>query len=57
MRLGSTSIVPRVRREGEQKVSFDYQPVLKGELVELRPLRSEDYDDLYSIAADPLMWE
>ncbi len=38
-------------------MSFDYQPVLKGELVELRPLRSEDYDDLYSIAADPLMWE
>ena len=38
-------------------MSFDYQPVLKGEVVELRPLRSEDYDDLYSIAADPLMWE
>ena len=38
-------------------MSFDYQPVLKGELVELRPLRSEDYDDLYSTAADPLMWE
>ena len=38
-------------------MSFDHQPVLKGELVELRPLRTEDYDDLYSIAADPLMWE
>jgi len=38
-------------------VSFDYQPVLKGDLVELRPLRSEDYDDLYAIAADPLIWE
>ncbi len=36
---------------------FDCQPVLKGELVELRPLRSEDYDDLYSVAADPLIWE
>ncbi len=36
---------------------FDYQPVLKGELVELRPLRSEDYDALYSVAADPLIWE
>ncbi len=38
-------------------MSFDYQPVLKGDLVELRPLRSEDYDDLYAIAADPLVWE
>lgn len=38
-------------------VSFDYQPVLKSELVELRPLRAEDYDDLYAVAADPLIWE
>jgi RimJ/RimL family protein N-acetyltransferase len=38
-------------------VSFDYQPVLKGELVELRPLRAEDYDALYAVAADPLVWE
>jgi RimJ/RimL family protein N-acetyltransferase len=38
-------------------VSFDYQPVLKGDLVELRPLRSEDHDDLYAVAADPLIWE
>jgi RimJ/RimL family protein N-acetyltransferase len=38
-------------------VSFDYQPVLKGELVELKPLRAADYDDLYAVAADPLVWE
>ncbi len=38
-------------------MSFDYQPVLKGELLELRPLRSEDYGDLYAVAADPLIWE
>jgi RimJ/RimL family protein N-acetyltransferase len=38
-------------------VSFDYQPVLKGQLVELRPLRAEDYDELYAVAADPLIWE
>ncbi|MBI3261888.1 MAG: GNAT family N-acetyltransferase [Acidobacteria bacterium] len=38
-------------------MSFDCQPVLKGDLVELRPLRPEDYDDLYAIAADPLIWE
>ncbi len=38
-------------------MSFDYQPVLKGELLELRPLRSENYGDLYAVAADPLIWE
>ena len=36
---------------------FDYQPILKGDLVELRPLSSEDYDDLYAVAADPLIWK
>lgn len=36
---------------------FDSQPVLRGELVELRPLRPEDYDDLYAVAADPLIWQ
>src|SRR5437773_3848796 len=36
---------------------FDPQPVLKGELLELRPLRAEDFRDLYAVAADPLIWE
>lgn len=38
-------------------MSFDLQPVLKGELLELRPLRAEDFGDLYTVAADPLIWE
>ena len=37
--------------------SFDYQPTLKGDLIELRPLSPEDYDDLYAVASDPLIWE
>jgi N-acetyltransferase len=36
---------------------FDLQPVLKGQLLELRPLRTDDYPDLYAVAADPLIWE
>ena len=36
---------------------FDLQPNLKGKLVELRPLRAEDYPDLYAVASDPLIWE
>ena len=38
-------------------MSFDYRPVLIGELIELRPLRPDDFHDLYAVAADPLMWE
>ena len=38
-------------------MSFDYQPVLHGDLVTLRPLLPSDYDALYSVAADPLIWE
>jgi RimJ/RimL family protein N-acetyltransferase len=36
---------------------FDLQPVLKGELLELRPLHEEDFSDLYAVASDPLIWE
>src|SRR6476620_1300241 len=36
---------------------FDLQPTLKGNLLELRPLRPEDFDDLYAVASDPLIWE
>jgi len=38
-------------------VPFDRQPVLRGELLELRPLRSNDFDALFRVAADPLIWE
>ena len=36
---------------------FDLQPILEGRLLELRPLRSDDFQDLYAVAADPLIWE
>jgi N-acetyltransferase len=36
---------------------FDLQPTLRGELVEVRPLRQDDYDELYVVASDPLVWE
>jgi RimJ/RimL family protein N-acetyltransferase len=38
-------------------MAFDLQPWLKGDLLELRPLRAEDFRDLYAVAADPLIWE
>ena len=36
---------------------FELQPTLLGTLIELRPLRPDDYDALYSAAKDPLIWE
>ncbi len=38
-------------------MSFDLQPHLKSELIELRPLTPEDWDDLFAVASDPLIWE
>ena len=38
-------------------VGFDLQLHLKGELIELRPLIPEDWDELFAVACDPLIWE
>jgi RimJ/RimL family protein N-acetyltransferase len=36
---------------------FDLQPTLTGQLLELRPLRPEDFPALFTVASDPLIWE
>ena len=38
-------------------MTFDLQPTLKGDHVELRPLCDDDFRVLYSVASDPLIWE
>ena len=38
-------------------MTFDYQPTLENALVALRPLQASDYDALYAVACDPLIWE
>jgi len=35
----------------------ELQPSLKGDLIELRPIREEDFDELFECAADPKIWE
>jgi len=40
-----------------EKEVIDLQPTLKGELIDLRPLRPGDFEDLFSAANDPLIWE
>ena len=36
---------------------FELQPTLKGALLALRPLEPGDFDALYAVASDPLIWE
>ena len=36
---------------------FDLQPHLKGEPIELRPLTPNDWDELFAVASDSLIWE
>lgn len=37
-------------------MSFELQPLLEGELLRLRPLRQDDFEALYAVASDPLIW-
>ena len=39
-----------------RSTDFDLQPVLTGHLVQLRPLRETDFQELYRAASDPLIW-
>jgi len=36
---------------------FDLQPALHGSRIDLRPLRPDDFAELYRAASDPLIWE
>jgi RimJ/RimL family protein N-acetyltransferase len=38
-------------------ITFDLQPHLKGKLLELRPLAAGDWNELFAVASDPLIWE
>lgn len=37
-------------------MSFELQPTLTGSLVTLRPLRADDWNELFRVASDPLIW-
>lgn len=38
-------------------MAFDVQPHLTSATLELRPLTADDFDVLYAVARDPLIWE
>jgi RimJ/RimL family protein N-acetyltransferase len=44
-------------RQRSCRGAFELQPHLVGELLEVRPLQPEDWEDLIRVASDPLIWE
>ena len=52
--------LPRWRRAPNRRIrvrSFELQPRLVGDLLELRPLRPDDWEGLFAVASDPMIWE
>lgn len=37
-------------------MNLDTQPTLENELIKIQPLKLDDFETLYQIAADPLIW-
>ena len=44
-------------QDPNRRENFELQPHLVGDLLEVRPLRSEDWESLFAVAADSLIWE
>ena len=38
-------------------MAFDLQPHLKGELIELQPLKPQHWDELFAVASDSRIWK
>ena len=38
-------------------MTFDLQPTLEGASLKVRPLRDADFQSLYTVASDPLIWQ
>jgi len=38
-------------------MNLELQPAIENELVRLRPLRADDFERLFAVASDPLIWE
>jgi N-acetyltransferase len=46
-----------LNQEPTQGETFGLQPHLVGDLLEVRPLRPEDWESLFAVASDPMIWE
>lgn len=39
------------------KLEFEIQPILENEVVSIRPLKEDDFETVFQMASDPLIWE
>ena len=46
-----------LNQEPNRVETFELQPQLVGDLIEVRPLRPEDWESLFAVASDPPIWE
>ena len=46
-----------LNQEPNRRERFELQPYLIGDLVEVRPLEPKDWESLFAVASDPLIWE
>jgi RimJ/RimL family protein N-acetyltransferase len=46
-----------LNQEPNRRDTFELQPHLVGDLLEVRPLTPEDWESLFAVASDPLLWE
>jgi len=51
------SVQEFLNQERNRDETFELQPHLVGELIELRPLGPEDWENLFAVASDRLIWE
>lgn len=38
-------------------MNFDLKPILENDLIKVVPLKAEDFESLFTVASDPLIWE
>lgn len=55
--VASFFIVSAMSNQPNRDESIQLQPHLIGDLLEVRPLTPEDWEALFEVASDPLIWE
>jgi RimJ/RimL family protein N-acetyltransferase len=47
----------RLLQDDDAMSDPDFQPTLESGLVQLRPVRAADWDEMFAVASDPQIWE
>jgi RimJ/RimL family protein N-acetyltransferase len=48
---------PKQRSIKGRRMKFELQPTIHNELIGIEPLEAADFEALYAVASDPLVWE